>query len=123
MNLHDVFKIWRYSVYKGIICEHGGLQGGPGFCDFGNCKLVDKHTNVRYGCEQCPLDCLDFKECSINKQYDYFLTIYRNHKDYFDSTYDIQPDQQQIDEQKYVEAYNEDIYNRILKMSKRNNDA
>lgn len=86
MTIKEVFKNWKKNVYIGDICVFGGITGGPGYLGFDACNN-DNHPNVRYGCEQCPKNCPDFK--SNGREFKTFLTYYRYYASYFNKEYDI----------------------------------
>lgn len=86
MTLDEVYEIWKTRTYKGLICEHGGLEGGPGFLDFGECDL---HSEIRYGGKACPKNCKDFCESSESRKYSIFLALYKQRKSYYDNRYNI----------------------------------
>ena len=89
MTLDELFEIWKTSTSKGILCVNGGIEGGPGFLDFGSCKSLN-HRNVRYGCEHCPAHCTEFKMNSEDKLHDIFMSLYENHASYYNETYNIE---------------------------------
>ena len=39
-------------------CVHAKLGGGPGYVGFGECEV---HPNVRYGCDSCDKNCLEYE--------------------------------------------------------------
>jgi len=86
MTIKELFKNWNKNVYIGDICAFGGIEGGPGYIGFGACKN-ENHPNVRYGCEHCPKNCSDFRPSG--REFETFLTYYRNHASYFNEKYDI----------------------------------
>lgn len=91
MNLKDAFRLWKEeSSSKGIKCVHGGLEGGPGFLDFGSCKL-DKHSNVEYGHDYCPENCPDYCITDDRQLFQTFLTLYRHSASFYNEKYKINP--------------------------------
>ena len=69
------------------MCSYGGLEGGPGYLGFGECKHSN-HKGVRYGCNLCPKNCSDFKTDAAT-QFKTFLSLYRNDPSYFNEEYNI----------------------------------
>ena len=76
MTVDEAFEEWKKTAYVGILCSCGGLEGGPGYLGFGECKHPN-HKDVRYGCNSCPKNCLDFR-ADVATQFQTFLSLYRN---------------------------------------------
>lgn len=117
MTLDELYNIWKQTVPKCEICEHGGLCGGPGYIGFGKCNLP-QHSDVKYGTVY-PTNCQDFMECSESKKYSIFMTIYRTHKDFYDSEYHIEQEDEEIKEKEYQRHVKEDNFNRLQKLYNR----
>ena len=88
MRLEEVFEIWKKSAYSGLLCVHGGLAGGPGFLDFGECHHAD-HPKVRYGHDHCPANCPNFEILDDARLYQIFLCFYRYSPGYYNDKYNI----------------------------------
>lgn len=82
MTIYEAFEKWKKTASMGILCFYGGLEGGPGYLGFGECKHPN-HKDVRYGCDLCPNNCVDFKE-SNDEQFQTFLSLYEYNPSYFD---------------------------------------
>lgn len=88
MTIRQVFEEWKKINYIGNICEFGGIEGGPGYIGFGECKHP-KHTTVKYGCDSCPINCPEF-ECKDNDDlFNEFLISYRMNPNFYNSKYHI----------------------------------
>lgn len=88
MTVKQVFEQWKKNLSNEYSCVHGGLAGGPGFLDFGECSHPN-HPDVRYGCKHCPEYCPDFElECDATL-YSRFLALYHSHPSYYNEKYSI----------------------------------
>ena len=87
MTVDEAFEEWEKTAYVGILCSCGGLEGGPGYLGFGECKHPN-HKDVRYGCNSCPKNCLDFR-ADVATQFQTFLSLYRNNPSCFNEMYNI----------------------------------
>lgn len=63
---------------------------------------------------------LNGMECSENKKYSIFMTIYRTHKDFYDSEYHIEQEDDELKEKEYQRNVKEDNFNRLQKLYNRN---
>ncbi len=93
MSVKELFEIWKVErlapeAFKGNVCAHGLISGGPGYIGFDSCEHPD-HTTVRYGCDQCPAVCPDYQVKSDDKLFIDFIIDYRDNASYYNEKYNI----------------------------------